>query len=60
MGLWPVFSLINHSCAPSGSYGLVGDVMVVRAARDMQAGEQVRVCMCMYVSMCGFEFGFGG
>ncbi|GIL42134.1 hypothetical protein Vafri_198, partial [Volvox africanus] len=40
VGLWPPFSLINHSCAPVASYGLVGDVMVVRAATDLSAGQQ--------------------
>ncbi|GIL74232.1 hypothetical protein Vretifemale_4251 [Volvox reticuliferus] len=43
VGLWPPFSLINHSCAPVASYGLVGDVMVVRAATDLSAGQQVTI-----------------
>ncbi|EFJ49902.1 hypothetical protein VOLCADRAFT_89375 [Volvox carteri f. nagariensis] len=43
VGLWPPFSLINHSCAPVASYGLVGDVMVVRAAADLPAGQQVTI-----------------
>ncbi|GLC61671.1 hypothetical protein PLESTB_001789500 [Pleodorina starrii] len=43
VGLWPPFSLINHSCAPVASYGLVGDVMVVRAATDLAAGQQVTI-----------------
>ncbi|KAG2437690.1 hypothetical protein HYH02_011069 [Chlamydomonas schloesseri] len=43
VGLWPAFSLINHSCAPVASYGLVGDVMVVRAAADLSPGQQVTI-----------------
>ncbi|GLI70498.1 hypothetical protein VaNZ11_015404, partial [Volvox africanus] len=43
VGLWPPFSLINHSCAPVASYGLVGDVMVVRAATDLPVGQQVTI-----------------
>ncbi|KAG2484323.1 hypothetical protein HYH03_016865 [Edaphochlamys debaryana] len=43
LGLWPAFSLLNHSCAPSGAYGLVGGAMVVRAAADLAEGEEVTV-----------------
>jgi hypothetical protein len=66
VGLWPAFSLINHSCTPSASFltlalgpregeeaGAGGGgagredegakpVMLVRAARPIASGEEVR------------------
>jgi hypothetical protein len=39
VGVWPAFSLFNHSCDPSAVHYVVGDRMVVRAAHDIQQGE---------------------
>ncbi len=41
VGLWPAFSLLNHSCAPNASFMVVAGVMAVRAAVDLQKGEEV-------------------
>jgi len=40
-GLFPCFSLLNHSCCPNAWYMVVGDHMVVRAAAHVAAGEEV-------------------
>ncbi|KDQ17836.1 hypothetical protein BOTBODRAFT_29148 [Botryobasidium botryosum FD-172 SS1] len=34
-------SLFNHSCVPSATWHHFGDVMVVRAAKDVAAGEEL-------------------
>jgi hypothetical protein len=41
-GLWPEYSMLNHSCEPNTCVSLVGDRLLVRAARHMEAGEEVR------------------
>lgn len=35
LGLWPAFSLLNHSCLPSAVNYVVGDLMVVHAGRHV-------------------------
>lgn len=35
LGLWPAFSLMNHSCVPSAVNYVGGDVMAVHAARHI-------------------------
>lgn len=41
-GLWVRPSLLNHSCAPNCRTHQEGDFMFVMAARDIEAGEEVR------------------
>ncbi|KZT71484.1 hypothetical protein DAEQUDRAFT_749855 [Daedalea quercina L-15889] len=41
IGLYPLASLFNHSCAPNSSYTFIGNIMVVRAVRAMKLGEEV-------------------
>lgn len=43
LGLWPEFSLINHSCLPNSVNYLMGDRMVVRAVSPVAAGEEVLI-----------------
>lgn len=40
-GLWIRASLINHSCVPNTTKGFIGDVIVIRAARRIDAGEEI-------------------
>ncbi|CAE7362418.1 SMYD2 [Symbiodinium natans] len=40
-GLWLLTSFINHSCCPNVQRVLLHDRMVVRAARDLHAGEEL-------------------
>lgn len=40
-GLWPSYSLINHSCVPNAISYVVGRRMVVRAAKSISEGEEV-------------------
>lgn len=39
--LYELPSFCNHACLPSGSRVFFGDAMVVRASRDLSAGEEV-------------------
>lgn len=39
--LYELPSYCNHACLPSGSRVFFGDVMVIRAARDLKAGDEV-------------------
>ncbi|CAK9006865.1 unnamed protein product [Durusdinium trenchii] len=36
-----VASLVNHSCRPSAARVFLGDMMFVRAARDLNAGDEI-------------------
>jgi hypothetical protein len=40
-GLWLDGSLLNHSCAPNCESFVLFDLLVVRAQRRIQAGEEV-------------------
>ncbi|CAE7262252.1 SET5 [Symbiodinium pilosum] len=40
-GLWLLASFINHSCCPNVQRVILHDRMVVRAAQDLQAGEEL-------------------
>lgn len=42
-GLWGEYSKINHSCAPNAITYLVGHNMVVRAAKQIQPGDEITV-----------------
>jgi len=41
VGVYPLPSFFNHACAPNACKLLVGNVMFVRAARDLQKGTEV-------------------
>ncbi|KAH7308645.1 TPR domain protein [Stachybotrys elegans] len=40
-GIWPTASYINHSCAMSAARAFIGDMMIVRATRDMDADTEI-------------------
>lgn len=40
-GIWLHASYMNHSCLPNTTRAFIGDMMIVRAARDMKAGEEI-------------------
>jgi hypothetical protein len=40
-GIWVTGSLFNHSCYPNTSHGFIGNMMLVRATRNISAGEQL-------------------
>ncbi|XP_014383730.1 PREDICTED: histone-lysine N-methyltransferase SMYD3 [Myotis brandtii] len=42
VGLYPSMSLLNHSCDPNCSIVFNGPHLLLRAVRDIQAGEEVR------------------
>lgn len=41
LGLWPSFSMLNHSCLPNAINYVVGDRMLVFAARHVPKGHEV-------------------
>ncbi|KAF6262337.1 hypothetical protein COO60DRAFT_649132 [Scenedesmus sp. NREL 46B-D3] len=43
LGIWPAAAMINHACCPNAHAMLLGDRLVVRAAEDVPAGQQVSV-----------------
>jgi tetratricopeptide (TPR) repeat protein len=45
-GLWILPSFINHSCVENAHRWFFGDVMMVRAIRDLRAGEEVLISYC--------------
>jgi len=40
-GLWPLAACMNHSCRPNASFTFVGDVLICRAARDLEMGDEI-------------------
>lgn len=42
-GLWLLPSFMNHSCSPSASRNMVGEVMLFMAGRDMKANEEITI-----------------
>ncbi|KAH6649414.1 hypothetical protein F5144DRAFT_634810, partial [Chaetomium tenue] len=40
-GLWPRAALINHSCVPNAGREFVGDLMVIRATKNIAKGEEI-------------------
>lgn len=43
VGLWCRASRFNHSCKPNAHWNVLGDLMIVRLARDVAAGEELLV-----------------
>lgn len=40
-GVWPLASRINHSCVTNCRRSFIGDVMIVRASEDIDAGAEL-------------------
>ncbi|KAL2157965.1 hypothetical protein VTH06DRAFT_4774 [Thermothelomyces fergusii] len=40
-GLWAHASRANHSCVPNTMRSFVGDMLIIRATRDIKAGEEL-------------------
>lgn len=40
-GIWPQASYINHSCMGSARRSFIGDMLIVRATRDLELGDEV-------------------
>ncbi len=40
-GIWTQASYINHSCTSTARRAFIGDMMIVRAARDLKAGAEI-------------------
>lgn len=43
IGIWPFTSYINHSCIGNVKRSFIGDMQIVRAARDLEAGAELLV-----------------
>ncbi len=43
IGLWPLFAMFNHSCAPNTVHYVVGSHMVIRAVQQVVAGDELTV-----------------
>lgn len=41
IGVWPEFTMLNHSCAPNVSVTVVGDRMLLHASADVPAGGEL-------------------
>lgn len=40
-GLWPYASHLNHSCVPNTVRSFIGDMLISRALRDIEPGEEI-------------------
>ncbi|KAI2607178.1 uncharacterized protein GGS25DRAFT_321472 [Hypoxylon fragiforme] len=43
-GHFPYACLLNHSCLPNGIRSFMGDLMIIRAARDIREGDDITIC----------------
>jgi tetratricopeptide (TPR) repeat protein len=48
-GLWILPSFINHSCTENVIRTVYGDLMIVRALRDLQKGEEIVYSYCLHL-----------
>jgi len=52
-GLYPLSSLLNHSCDPNSFFMPEGEMLVVRAVRRIECGEEVTISYTpLYQSRC--------
>lgn len=49
-GIWINASYINHSCLPNIQTSFIGDMMIIRAAKDLDAGSELTTS---YTSLLG-------
>ncbi|KAK8067626.1 TPR domain protein [Apiospora saccharicola] len=42
-GPWPLASRMNHSCLPNCRRSFIGDMLIVRATRDLSAGAELDI-----------------
>lgn len=45
-GVWLQASMLNHSCVPNALYGFLGNVLVIRLARNVGQGEEICIAYC--------------
>lgn len=43
-GIWTIASHINHSCLGNCRRSFIGDMMIIRASRDLEAGSELLFC----------------
>ncbi|KAK5723704.1 hypothetical protein LTR15_005403 [Elasticomyces elasticus] len=41
IGVWRVASYVNHACSGNAVRAFIGDMMIIRATRDIKAGDEV-------------------
>ena len=46
MGIWITASFINHSCLPNVQQSMIGDMIIIRAARDLPKDTELRLNYC--------------
>ncbi|KAL4940009.1 hypothetical protein BDV06DRAFT_230691 [Aspergillus oleicola] len=65
-GIWCLASYINHSCDSNAYRSFIGDIMIVRASRDLPANTEITFAYCspfdesktdpqMFIQSWGFE-----
>ena len=47
VGIWTHASYINHSCNSNARRAFIGNMMIVRASRDIEAGTEVTFWYCI-------------
>ncbi|KAK8063277.1 hypothetical protein PG996_007929 [Apiospora saccharicola] len=42
-GIWPHASMINHACDANAIHSFMGDLIIIRAAKDIRKGEEITI-----------------
>ncbi|CZT19152.1 uncharacterized protein RCC_04998 [Ramularia collo-cygni] len=42
-GIWPTVTLANHSCIGTASHCFIGDLLVMRATKDISIGDEITI-----------------
>ena len=40
-GIWSKTAMFNHSCLPNAVYTYIGDLMIVQAITEIEAGDEI-------------------
>lgn len=52
-GLWTHAACVNHSCVPNTTRSFIGDMLISRAVRDIEAGEELFQSYTSVKAQCG-------
>ncbi len=46
VGIWPAASYMNHACDPNSRRAFFGDMMIIRATKDIAKDQEISIAYC--------------